>query len=198
MNIDQHYPGGTNEGHAATRGRFLSEGTTEGVSCVRCLMFYFKHSINKQQTAYRKKCYKFLPLMNSSCLSLAQLPPELQSVHNFLQRNEQSLRTDYLNKRSSHASDTSSAYSGSDLMQSSLDDQDIDFTGLRESQVDSDDEEADTSSEGVSETEFMPLTCRVTIGKRGLVISVRCLVKRRLCALWQRCQSIWLSFCVHV
>ena len=82
---------------------------------------------------------------------LQQLPPELQSVHNFLQRNEQSLRGDYLNKRSSHASDTSSAYSGSDLMQSSLDDQDIDFTGLRESQVDSDDEEADTSSEGVSD-----------------------------------------------
>ena len=78
-----------------------------------------------------------------------QLPPELQTIHNFLQRNEQPLRMEYLNKRSSHASDTSSAYSGSDLMQSSLDDQDIDFTGLRESQVDSDDEEADTSSEGV-------------------------------------------------
>ena len=44
-------------------------------------------------------------------------------------------------KRNSHASDTSSAYSGSDVLQSSLEDQDIDFTGLVESLVDSDDEE---------------------------------------------------------
>lgn len=47
--------------------------------------------------------------------------------------------------RSSHSSDTSSAYSGSDTMQSvhssSLDDQEVDLTGLVESNVDSDEEE---------------------------------------------------------
>uniref|UniRef100_A0A2C9LIN6 Rap guanine nucleotide exchange factor 2 n=1 Tax=Biomphalaria glabrata TaxID=6526 RepID=A0A2C9LIN6_BIOGL len=48
------------------------------------------------------------------------------------------------NKRSSRASDTSSAYSGSDLMHTSLDDadvHDIDLSGMGESLVDSDDEE---------------------------------------------------------
>ncbi|XP_035225084.1 rap guanine nucleotide exchange factor 2-like isoform X2 [Stegodyphus dumicola] len=52
--------------------------------------------------------------------------------------------------RSSHGSDTSSAYSGSDTMQSvqsvSLDDQDVDLSGLVESIVDSDEEEELTES----------------------------------------------------
>ena len=43
--------------------------------------------------------------------------------------------------RNSRASDTSSAYSGSDMMLSSIDDQDVDLSGLVESLVDSDDEE---------------------------------------------------------
>lgn len=46
--------------------------------------------------------------------------------------------------RSSRSSDTSSAYSGSDTMQSvqsSLEDNEVDFTGLVESAVDSDEEE---------------------------------------------------------
>ena len=47
-------------------------------------------------------------------------------------------------KRSSRASDTSSAYSGSDMMQSSIDDQenpDMDLSGMPEGYVDSDEEE---------------------------------------------------------
>ncbi|CAL1272986.1 unnamed protein product [Larinioides sclopetarius] len=52
--------------------------------------------------------------------------------------------------RSSHGSDTSSAYSGSDTMQSvqsvSLDEQDVDLSGLVESIVDSDEEEELTES----------------------------------------------------
>ncbi|XP_064594655.1 rap guanine nucleotide exchange factor 6-like isoform X3 [Liolophura sinensis] len=54
------------------------------------------------------------------------------------------LRNEQYFKRSSRASDTSSAYSGSDMMQSSIDDQDngdIDLSGLMESVVDSDEEE---------------------------------------------------------
>ncbi|XP_076365591.1 rap guanine nucleotide exchange factor 2-like isoform X4 [Tachypleus tridentatus] len=56
------------------------------------------------------------------------------------------LRGETLQKsnRSSHGSDTSSAYSGSDTMQSvqsSLEDQEVDLSGLTESAVDSDDEE---------------------------------------------------------
>ena len=73
--------------------------------------------------------------------NLLQLPPELQNVQNVLQRSEQFLRSDQYLKRNSRASDTSSAYSGSDMMQSSIDDQDMDMTGLAETIVDSDDEE---------------------------------------------------------
>ena len=73
------------------------------------------------------------------------IPPELQGVQDILHRRENLLRSsngsDMSAKRNSHASDTSSAYSGSDVLQSSLEDQDIDFTGLVESLVDSDDEE---------------------------------------------------------
>ena len=57
-------------------------------------------------------------------------------------------RTDSFLKRTSHASDTSSAYSGSDMMQSSLEDPvdpaDIDLNGLVESFVDSDDEDLES------------------------------------------------------
>lgn len=65
-------------------------------------------------------------------------------------------RGSVLNKsnRSSRGSDTSSAYSGSDTMQSmqsvSLDDQDVDLSGLVESVVDSDEEEELTESMEVS------------------------------------------------
>lgn len=92
-------------------------------------------------------CY----IMNiAGLLSPLQLPPELQSVQSMLQQGEHFLRSDSFHKRSSRASDTSSAYSGSDLMQSSLDDQDVDFTGLRESMVDSDEEEGYDPSGTVS------------------------------------------------
>ncbi|CAI9720796.1 rap guanine nucleotide exchange factor 2 isoform X14 [Octopus vulgaris] len=53
------------------------------------------------------------------------------------------LRENWL-KRNSRASDTSSAYSGSDVMQSSIDGQenvDLEYSGLTESMVDSDEEE---------------------------------------------------------
>lgn len=63
------------------------------------------------------------------------------------------LRNEHYIKRSSRASDTSSAYSGSDMMQSSLDDQDngdIDLSGLMESVVDSDEEEGYAESTEVS------------------------------------------------
>ena len=76
-----------------------------------------------------------------TCSLLFQLPAELADVHNVLQRSEQFMCHDGY-KRTSHASDTSSAYSGSDMMQgSSISDTDVDLTGLRESLVDSDDEE---------------------------------------------------------
>lgn len=53
-------------------------------------------------------------------------------------------------KRNSHASDTSSAYSGSDMMQSSVSGEVADLSGLTETLVDSDDEEGYVeSSEGV-------------------------------------------------
>ncbi|XP_013399838.1 rap guanine nucleotide exchange factor 6 isoform X2 [Lingula anatina] len=83
---------------------------------------------------------------------LDQLPQELQGVQNVLQRSEQYMRSEQYFKRSSRASDTSSAYSGSDMMQSSIDDQDIDLSGLVESIVDSDDEEGYAES-----TESMPI-----------------------------------------
>ena len=66
---------------------------------------------------------------------------------------DQFLRNEQYMKRCSRASDTSSAYSGSDMMQSSIDDQenvDMEITGLPESLVDSDDEEGYAESTGVS------------------------------------------------
>lgn len=66
-------------------------------------------------------------------------------------QTEQFLRMERCsNKRSSHASDTSSAYSGSDVMQSSIDDQDVDFAGLADCLVDSDVEEGYPESVDVS------------------------------------------------
>lgn len=65
---------------------------------------------------------------------------------------DQYLRNEQYMKRCSRASDTSSAYSGSDMMQSSIDDQenvDMDISGLPESMVDSDDEEGYAESTGV-------------------------------------------------
>ncbi len=82
-----------------------------------------------------------------------QYPPELQSVHNVLQSSQHFLRGDahHLIKRGSRASDTSSAYSGSDMMQSSLgDDENTDLSGLVETMVDSDDEEGYVESPDVS------------------------------------------------
>ncbi|XP_022258450.1 rap guanine nucleotide exchange factor 2-like [Limulus polyphemus] len=64
---------------------------------------------------------------------------EYQQVQTILQRGEL-----FKSNRNSHGSDTSSAYSGSDTMQSvqsSLEDQEVDLSGLTESAVDSDDEE---------------------------------------------------------
>uniref|UniRef100_T1J310 Rap guanine nucleotide exchange factor 2 n=1 Tax=Strigamia maritima TaxID=126957 RepID=T1J310_STRMM len=69
-----------------------------------------------------------------------QLPLELQPVQSVLHRSEVYLKSN----RSSHSSDTSSAYSGSDTMQSvqsSLEDPEVDLSGLIESVVDSDEEE---------------------------------------------------------
>ena len=83
-----------------------------------------------------------------------QFPPELQSVHNVLQHSQHFLQGDsgnHLIKRGSRASDTSSAYSGSDMMQSSLgDDDQVDMSGLAETLVDSDDEEGYVESPDVS------------------------------------------------
>ena len=72
-----------------------------------------------------------------------QLPSDLTGMPPLYQ-GEPYLRNDQLFKRGSRASDTSSAYSGSDVMQSSIDDQDVadmDYSGLVESLVDSDEEE---------------------------------------------------------
>lgn len=58
-----------------------------------------------------------------------------------LHRGEALLKS---SNRNSHSSDSSSAYSGSDTMQSvqsSLEDQEVDLSGLIESIVDSDEEE---------------------------------------------------------
>ena len=98
-----------------------------------------------------------LSIINLSLPS--QLPPELQNVQSVLQRSEQFLRSEQYLKRNSRASDTSSAYSGSDMMQSSIDDQDIDLSGLVESIVDSDDEEGYAESTEVSYTP-VSLPCR--------------------------------------
>ena len=86
-------------------------------------------------------------------LLILQFPPELQSVHNVMQHSQHFLRGDgnHLIKRGSRASDTSSAYSGSDMMQSSLgDDEHVDMSGLVEALVDSDDEEGYVESPDVS------------------------------------------------
>ena len=79
-------------------------------------------------------------MVSIACLDihfcLLQLPQDY--------RCEQYLRNEAHLKRCSRASDTSSAYSGSDMMQSSIDDQEspeIDLSGLPEGQVDSDDDE---------------------------------------------------------
>ncbi|PRD35235.1 UNVERIFIED_CONTAM: Rap guanine nucleotide exchange factor 2 [Trichonephila clavipes] len=67
-----------------------------------------------------------------------QLPLEFPSM---LHRGEALLKS---SNRNSHSSDSSSAYSGSDTMQSvqsSLEDQEVDLSGLIESIVDSDEEE---------------------------------------------------------
>ena len=71
-------------------------------------------------------------------------------------RNDHYLRADF-HKRNSRASDTSSAYSGSDMMQSSIDEPDVtttdhDYSALVESLVDSDDEESYAESNDVSMT----------------------------------------------
>lgn len=61
--------------------------------------------------------------------------------------------------RGSHSSDTSSAYSGSDTMASNhseLDGDDIDFTGLVESIVDSDEEDDLAESMDVSFSRLKP------------------------------------------
>ena len=77
------------------------------------------------------------------CVFFVQLPSDLTGMPPLYQ-GEPYLRNDQLFKRGSRASDTSSAYSGSDVMQSSIDDQDVadmDYSGLVESLVDSDEEE---------------------------------------------------------
>lgn len=74
------------------------------------------------------------------------------------------LRHDQLMKRSSRASDTSSAYSGSDMMQSSLEDPDnpeADMSGLVESMVDSDDEEGYAESTEVNKSFIVLEKCSI-------------------------------------
>ncbi|XP_078318508.1 rap guanine nucleotide exchange factor 2-like isoform X9 [Crassostrea virginica] len=69
--------------------------------------------------------------------AVEQLPQDYKNEMLY-SRNEMQM------KRSSRASDTSSAYSGSDMMQSSIDDQenpDMDLSGMPEGYVDSDEEE---------------------------------------------------------
>ena len=95
----------------------------------------------------------FLKKTIMETLLILQFPPELQSVHNVLQHSQHFLRGDgnHLIKRGSRASDTSSAYSGSDMMQSSLgDDEHVHMSGLAEALVDSDDEEGYVESPDVS------------------------------------------------
>ncbi|XP_076458916.1 rap guanine nucleotide exchange factor 2-like isoform X3 [Babylonia areolata] len=90
--------------------------------------------------------------MNSDS-GIEQLPLDGGAAAGLLIRDPY-LRSEHL-KRSSRASDTSSAYSGSDMMQSSLDDPDnpeAELSGLVESLVDSDDEEGYADS-----TESFPI-----------------------------------------
>ncbi|KAL5018416.1 hypothetical protein ScPMuIL_004138 [Solemya velum] len=77
--------------------------------------------------------------MNSDGV-IEQLPSDFQTGY---VRGEPYFRNELYSKRCSRASDTSSAYSGSDVMQSSIDDPDneMDLSGLVESMVDSDEEE---------------------------------------------------------
>lgn len=60
-------------------------------------------------------------------------------------------------KRFSRASDTSSAYSGSDVLHTSLDDPDADLSGLGENVGGSDDEEGYAESAEVSDENFFPI-----------------------------------------
>ncbi|XP_067136215.1 rap guanine nucleotide exchange factor 6-like isoform X3 [Centruroides vittatus] len=74
-----------------------------------------------------------------------QLNLDYQPMQTMLHRNETLLKSN----RSSHSSDSSSAYSGSDTMQSaqsSLDEQEVDLSGLVEGIVDSDEEEESIDS----------------------------------------------------
>ncbi|XP_055954871.1 rap guanine nucleotide exchange factor 6-like [Patella vulgata] len=87
--------------------------------------------------------------MNSDNV-IEQLPPDSGGISQLVLRNDQPFQRggDQYFKRSSRASDTSSAYSGSDMMQSSIDDPenaDIDLSGLMESMVDSDEEDGNES-----------------------------------------------------
>ena len=82
---------------------------------------------------------------NGTCLCLQQFSPALTG------RPELYVKSN----RSSHSSDTSSAYSGSDTMasvQSSLDADEVDLSGLIESIVDSDEEEDLAESMDVSDS----------------------------------------------
>lgn len=82
---------------------------------------------------------------DDTCLYLQQFSPALTG------RPELYVKSN----RSSHSSDTSSAYSGSDTMasvQSSLDADEVDLSGLIESIVDSDEEEDLAESMDVSDS----------------------------------------------
>ncbi|CAL1529208.1 unnamed protein product [Lymnaea stagnalis] len=76
--------------------------------------------------------------MNSDSVIEQQLTEDLACGHPILNAGDHFVP--HGNKRFSRASDTSSAYSGSDVMHNSLDDHD-DLSGMNESNVDSDDEE---------------------------------------------------------
>lgn len=87
-----------------------------------------------------------------------QLPPDYKNEMLY-SRSEMQM------KRSSRASDTSSAYSGSDMMQSSIDDQenqDMDLTGMQEGYVDSDEEEDKLSNTEVDDDTYTALTLNIT------------------------------------
>jgi len=87
----------------------------------------------------------FIFCADGTCLCLQQFSPALTG------RPELYVKSN----RSSHSSDTSSAYSGSDTMasvQSSLDADEVDLSGLIESIVDSDEEEDLAESMDVSDS----------------------------------------------
>ncbi|KAF8771177.1 Rap guanine nucleotide exchange factor 2 like protein [Argiope bruennichi] len=88
-------------------------------------------ALDARQRFYSEGC-------NDNFRQRLQLPLEFPSM---LHRGEALLKS---SNRNSHSSDSSSAYSGSDTMQSvqsSLEDQEVDLSGLIESIVDSDEEE---------------------------------------------------------